>query len=122
MFFDLLHLEFVFETLNYLVLHGHFRLYFLKLLLQDLLALLRLRQLLPQTRVGRKLLLEIVDLEVVFRLLYTILESHEKPVKSHELLYFNQLFSGSLLAFFQTFHFVEHCNVGLVLVAALARA
>jgi hypothetical protein len=37
---DLLQFEFVFEPLNYFVLHGHLVLYFLELLLQDFLALL----------------------------------------------------------------------------------
>ena len=37
---NLLQFEFVFEPLNYFVLHGHLVLYFLELLLQNFLALL----------------------------------------------------------------------------------
>jgi hypothetical protein len=46
--FDLLQLELVFESLDDFVLHGYLVLYFLELLLQDLLPLLRLCQLLPK--------------------------------------------------------------------------
>ena len=63
--FNLLQLELVFEAFDDFVLHGHLVLYFLELLLQDLLPLLRLSQLLPQCYVRCQLLLEIFHLEVV---------------------------------------------------------
>jgi hypothetical protein len=73
--FDLLQLELVFESLDDFVLHGYLVLYFLELLLQDLLPLLRLCQLLPKRDVRSQLLLKVVHLEVMSGLLDPVLEA-----------------------------------------------
>ena len=67
--FDLLELHFILQPVKYLVLSGDFVLDLCKLLLEDLLTLLRLSKLFPKNGIRAQLLLQIVDLVVMLLLL-----------------------------------------------------
>ena len=92
-------LDLIFETLNHLFLGSKFVLKTVQFLLEDFLPFLRFCQLLPQSRVGSQLLVQIIYFKVMSLLCENFFHFLEKALLAHLLHYNINFFSGLRFTF-----------------------